>query len=104
MKYLLISFISLVLSTVFYILSICYSNKDIYTKAKSKNTCSSTGDTSENTCGIWEPDEDICVKGTCETCQGECTPLKHSIVLISFIATSITFISFILFAILGAIK
>ena len=98
-----------ILSTIFLFVTITLSvimgvlaNKDVYTDVTDSLSCTQKLDKDAKTCGKWK--DDICLKGTCDTCQyvgGDCTQ-KNDYLLVSLsMVTVVTFIVFIVLAVLG---
>lgn len=104
MNYFLLSLISFILVIVFGILAAVFVSKDVYGNAKDVATCGQQGDKSSKTCGVWSDSGNICRKGTCEQCNGDCSAQGDTLPLIMGIGSVISFIAFIVLLVIGFYK
>jgi disulfide bond formation protein DsbB len=104
MNYFLSSLISFILVIVFGVLAYIFVSKDVYKNAEDATTCSQQGDKSSKTCGIWSDSGNICRKGTCEQCNGDCAAAADLIPIIMAGSAALFFIVFIVLLIVGFYK
>ena len=81
------------------------SANDVYPDVKTKSTCDSKLSATNKTCGIWY--NNVCLKGTCNTCTGggtECDKPSDNIVIGLLVVAKLSFILFIIFLVLGFVN
>lgn len=101
MNYFLLSLLSFIAFIALIIVSMFLISKDVYNDATDLISCATKLDKPAKTCGEWDPNANICLKGTCKNCNGDCTANSDKIPLILFIVACVAFIAFTIFFILG---
>ena len=101
MTYFMISFVLFFLFVALAIISVITVNKDIYKDVKDHATCDKQGDAASKTCGLWQKDFNLCRKGECVDCDGDCKAKKDYVPLILFISAGVMFVMFVITMILG---